>query len=213
MGAMPEPDTPTPTASAVYQLRVVLGAISPLIWRRLLVSGATSLAGLHDILGVCFGWSDEHLHRFVVRAADYDAYAGDDLRTVRLVDLGLRRTERLVYDYDLGVLWRHDIRVEQILTAEPGQPLPRCVGGRRAGPPEDCGGPWAFMELSQPYHIVKAVARAAQIIGTVLDDPTELGEHRAQLVALLPWLGLERFDRRAVNQALTGLTHIERSAA
>ena len=208
---MPAPDTAS--AATVYQLRVVLRQISPLIWRRLLISGATSLAGFHDILGVCFGWSDEHLHRFVVHGADYDAYAGDDLQRVRLVDLGLRRTERLVYDYDLGVLWRHDIRVEQILTAEPSQPLPRCVGGRRAGPPEDCGGPWAFMELSQPYHIVKAVTRTAQIIGTVLDDPTELGEHRAQLAALLPWLGLERFDRRAVNQALTGLTHIERSAA
>ncbi len=93
---MPEPDTPT--APAVYQLRVVLRAISSLIWRRLLVSGATSLAELHAILQAAFGWSDEHLHRFVIHGADYYAYAGDDLRGVRLVDLALRRTERFVYD-------------------------------------------------------------------------------------------------------------------
>ncbi len=69
------------------------------------------------------------------------------------------------------------------------------------------------MKLSQPHHISEVISRAAQIMGTILDDPTELGEHRAQLSALLPWLGLERFDRRAVNQALNWLTHIERSAA
>ncbi len=199
-----------PTAPVVYQLRVVLREISPIIWRRLLVGAGTSLAGLHEILQVAFGWSGEHLHRFVIHGADYDAH---DLRTVRLVDLGLRETEQFVYDYDLGVLWRHDIRVEQILAGEPGGCYPRCTGGRRAGPPEECGGPWAFMELSQPYRILEVVSRAAQIMGTLLDDMTQLGEHRDELTALYPWLSMERFDRRAVNRALAGLGQSERRAA
>jgi hypothetical protein len=88
---MPEPDLPP--SSTVYQLRVVLRGISPLIWRRLLVHGDASLADLHATLQVAFGWTDEHLHRFVVHGSDYDAYAGDDLRQVRLADLGLRVTE------------------------------------------------------------------------------------------------------------------------
>lgn len=209
---MPEPRTST--APAVYQLRVVLREITPIIWRRLLVRADTSLADLHDILQVAFGWSDEHLHRFVVQGAAYDdAVHGDDLAAVRLVDLGLRETERFVYDYDLGVLWRHDLRVEQIVGAEPGQRYPRCTGGRRAGPPEDCGGPWAFMELSQPHHIFDVISRAAQIMGALLDDMTQLGEHRAELAALYPWMTLERFDRRAVNRALAGVAQTERSAA
>lgn len=100
---MPEPRTST--APAVYQLRVVLREITPIIWRRLLVRADTSLADLHEILQVAFGWSDEHLHRFVVQGAAYDdAVHGDDLAAVRLVDLGLRETERFVYDYGLGVL-------------------------------------------------------------------------------------------------------------
>jgi len=203
---MPEPDTP-PT---VYQLRVVLREISPIIWRRLLVPAETTLAGLHDILQVAFGWSDEHLHRFVVHGADYDY----DLAAVRLVDLGLRETERFVYDYDFTDFWRHDLRVEQVLAAEPGRRYPRCTGGHRAGPSEDCGGPWAFMELSQPYRIFDVISRAAQIMGRILDgDISQLGEHREEMAALLPWLTLERFDRRATNRALARFAHTERSAA
>ena len=48
--------------STVYQLRVVLAGISPMVWRRLLVPAETSVAGLHAILQTAFGWSDERLH-------------------------------------------------------------------------------------------------------------------------------------------------------
>ena len=48
----------------VYELRVVLRGISPLIWRRVLVHSDTTLAYLHTILQILFAWSDEHLHSF-----------------------------------------------------------------------------------------------------------------------------------------------------
>jgi hypothetical protein len=50
-------------------------------------------------------------------------------------------------------------------------------------------------------------------MGTLLDDMTQLGEHRDELAALDPWLSLDRFDRRAVNRALAGLGDTERRAA
>ena len=129
---MPEPGTSLPV---VYLLRVVLRGISPLIWRRLLVAGDTSIAGLHDVLQVAFGWSGDHLHCFKVHGREYGlCYDGgpifrDDARRVRLCDLGLRVGERFVYDYDLGALWRHDLRVEQMLGPETGRSYPRCAGG------------------------------------------------------------------------------------
>jgi hypothetical protein len=43
----------------VYQLRIVLRGISPLIWRRLLVRGDTTLAQLHLMLQLSFEWSTE----------------------------------------------------------------------------------------------------------------------------------------------------------
>jgi len=36
--------------------------------------------------------------------------------------------------------------VEKIIPAEPGVTYPRCTGGRREAPAENCGGIWAFNE-------------------------------------------------------------------
>ncbi|MGH3846124.1 MAG: plasmid pRiA4b ORF-3 family protein [Pseudonocardiaceae bacterium] len=86
----------------MYQLRVVLRGISPLTWRRLLIPADTTIAGLHTILQTVFGWSGEHLHRFVIHSHEYGiAYCGgsgfrDDARTVRPGELGPpRRTVHL----------------------------------------------------------------------------------------------------------------------
>ena len=91
--------------ATVYQLRVVLRGISPLIWRRLLVPADITIADLHAVLQVAFGWTGNHLHRFVVHGREYGiSYVGgigfdDDPRQVRLGDLGLRCTERFTYHY------------------------------------------------------------------------------------------------------------------
>ena len=58
----------------VLQLRAVLRSISPLIWRRLLVRGDTSVARLHQILQIAFGWQDMHLHRFEIRGREYGVH-------------------------------------------------------------------------------------------------------------------------------------------
>ena len=55
------PGSRPPAGLFVYQLRVVLRGVSPLIWRRLLVRSDSSIADLHATLQLAFGWSDEHL--------------------------------------------------------------------------------------------------------------------------------------------------------
>jgi hypothetical protein len=101
-----------------------------------------------------------------------------------------------------------DLRVEQIRAAELGKQYPRCTGGRRAGPPEDWGGPWEFVQRTQQHLVFGALLRAAEIIGQLLDADTGdqltniLGADRDELAELLPLLGLELFDRKACNQAL-----------
>ena len=46
---------PTPNPPVVYQLRIRLDRISPLIWRRLLVTAETTIAELHATIQIAFG--------------------------------------------------------------------------------------------------------------------------------------------------------------
>jgi hypothetical protein len=55
----------------IYQLRIILRGISPLIWHRLLVRSETTLAQLHAILQILFAWSDEHLYSFHAHGREY----------------------------------------------------------------------------------------------------------------------------------------------
>jgi len=62
-------DQPQPSA-VVYQIKIVLRDCSPLIWRRLLVPGDTTIAELHPIVQTVMGWQDLHLHRFRVHGKE-----------------------------------------------------------------------------------------------------------------------------------------------
>jgi len=116
---------PTPNPPVVYQLCIRLNRISPLIWRCLLVTAETTIAELHATIQFAFGWSDSHLHCFVIHPKSYGiAYAGgmtfaDDPHQVRLAAFGFRMGERFTYEYNFHLPWRHEIRVEQIVALVP----------------------------------------------------------------------------------------------
>jgi hypothetical protein len=117
-------DAPRSGEARVYQLRVVVSGVSPLIWRRLVVAGDTTIAALHAILQTAFGWHGDHLHEFTIHGTGYGiSYVGgpgfrDDARAVRLADLGLRATERFTYSYNFFAPWRLDLRAcNKALTA------------------------------------------------------------------------------------------------
>ena len=55
----------------IYQLRIVLRDISPLIWRQVRVRSDICIAALHDVLQIVMDWSDTHLHRFCIHGKEY----------------------------------------------------------------------------------------------------------------------------------------------
>jgi hypothetical protein len=201
----------------VYQLRVVLAGISPMVWRRLLVPAETSIAGLHEILQTAFGWSDEYLHRFTIHAVEYGLWRPGSAgfsrgaRQVPLSGFGLRPGERFTYEYNFFAGWRHDIRVEEILLRSPRRRYPACTGGARQAPPENCGSPEEFLALRQRWPPVLIAARMGDIIVGLLDadgdTPADeaIGDQRDELARLLDLARLDKLDRAALNSALRAL--------
>lgn len=121
----------------VYQLKVVLAGIRPQIWRRVQVVSRTSLAQLHQILQRVMGWEDYHLHRFSLSEDE----------SLRLEQLISGESFTFSYIYDFGDEWVHQITVEKILPIQTEQPSPICLTGKRACPPEDCGGSWGYTAM------------------------------------------------------------------
>ena len=96
------------------------------------------------------------------------------------------------------------MRVEQILLLKAGRAYPRCVGGRRRVPPEDCGGPWAFLELRERYSLLTLAERLSALAECRLAVGCEAFVHDQyeDVQQLLEWLEIDRFDRRAANRRL-----------
>ncbi|NOR25109.1 MAG: hypothetical protein GQ542_12110 [Desulforhopalus sp.] len=142
-----------------------------------MVRSISIITDFHHILQITMGWSD-HLHMFRIHGKQYGtARTGglsfsDDLCRVRLNDFRFRINETFLYEYDFTDDWRHQIRVEDILAPDPLRHYPICIDGRRSCPPEDCGGPRAFMELRQQYSLGHIMMRLADIVDDsgYLDD-------------------------------------------
>jgi hypothetical protein len=155
-GAEQTADAPTAPdgVAAVFQIKVTLLNTKPPIWRRILVDGSTTLDGLHEVIQAAFGWWNCHLHEFEIGRTRYGVPDPDwdfgpatlDERTARL-DAVAGEGAALHYTYDFGDDWRHKVTVEKVGPVEPGTAVPDCIGGRRACPPEDCGGPWGYQDL------------------------------------------------------------------
>lgn len=164
----------------IYQLRIVLRDISPLIWRRLLVRSDTTLAHLHLMLQILFDWSNEHLHHFHIYGKDYGSN-GADTRHTPLHAFGFQRGERFRYVYNYYAHWQCDIRLEATLPCDPTRFYPVCTGGQRPAPPEHVHDAWAYLELLDEHRYpswdaLRVLADAAQV---VLDAPAHVSIREA----------------------------------
>ncbi len=105
------------------------------------------------------GWSDYHLHEFelvnpatglklLIGSPDED-FAEEVLPELNqnIADYFSMENQSAVYTYDFGDSWEHKIQLEKILPCENGIKYPICIKGKRACPPEDCGGTWGYEEL------------------------------------------------------------------
>jgi hypothetical protein len=137
--------------ATVYQLKIVLEGIRPQIWRRGVVPADIRLSHLHDVFQITMGWTDSHLHAFTIGELEYsmpyEALDTEDERRVRLSSLVTGAGTPFQYQYDCGDDWQHAVQVEKIRPAAPDTLVPSCLAGKRACPPEDCGGIPGYAQL------------------------------------------------------------------
>jgi hypothetical protein len=165
INAPPENNTPTD----VYQLKITLREVSePSVWRRVTVPAETRLDSLHYMIQDAMGWEGGHAHMFTVGRRMYGDPAAElsDEGKVTLRDLLSRRGSKLLYTYDFGDDWEHDVVFEE---RDHGAGAPRCLEGEGMCPPDDCGGASGYAQLKE-----------------ILADPGD-EEHED----MLEWMGLD----------------------
>jgi hypothetical protein len=168
------------TAHAVYHLRVALEHTDPPVWREIQIHNCT-LDELHQLLQAAMGWHGTHPYEFRLSGVQYavlpenvgslPAHIGDAESTYlnQVIPLGYRQFS-FKYTYDFNDAWEHSICVEGIVPADHRQSYPVCLTGKRACPPEGCGGAKRYAEML-----------------AILADPAD--EHHGSVAE---WLG--RFD-------------------
>lgn len=147
----------------VFQFLIMLKDIKPAIWRRIQVPDTYSFWDLHVAITDCLGWLDYHLHVFrivnpstgnenLIGIPDEDryddapeTYPGWERKIARYFKPGT--CEACEYEYDFGDGWVHEIRLEQVVSRQPGVKYPLCIDGKNACPPEDCGGPYGYQRF------------------------------------------------------------------
>ncbi len=178
----------------ILQLRIALRDSCPPIWRRIQIDANHSFLDLHNVLQLTMGWESEHTFQFVVNGLSltesslFEDVLGDDAREFQVGELLTQTGQHVLYRYDMGDNWLHDVQLEAILTAEGMPPVPFCTGGENACPPENCAGIDGYNNLLD-----------------VLADADHI-EHRE----LREWVGYEfeptYFSRKTVNKALLDWT-------
>jgi hypothetical protein len=193
-----------------------------MVWRRVRVPATMTLREFHGVLQVAMGWEGIHLYQFVVHAARYGSWE----LTAESPDIGidalkLRKGSRFVYEYDLNVPWEHEVRLEDRAAAEPRTHYPRCIGGAGNCPPEDSGGPEAWMrqedealglglddDLVTAMEFIKDISDSGSF--AVLDDADRADEFRELLFRIGRRNALlgRAFKLRKVNERLRRDEHL-----
>ena len=179
-------------AETIYRVHVALREIDPPIWRLIEVSSHATLKQFHCTLQIAMGWKNAHLHEYIVSGLRYgtpDPHYNEPDEVLPETGIRLKRVlstsgTKLLYLYDFGDSWEHDITLVASFPPERGVTYPRLLDGDRSCPPEDAGG-------------VRGYARLLEI----LVDP----EHR-DFEHMRTWVGphfiAEVFSVVAVNRLL-----------
>lgn len=182
--------------SKILQLKITLKGTEPAVFRTVQIPSTINFLDLHYIIQVVMLWENSHLHEFkfkdyrisqLFEENDEDWAEGViDSRDVIVGDV-ISKGDKLIYEYDFGDSWIHEIKVEKELPNVPEMFFPRCIDGAMQSPPEDCGGIYGFQNLVELMN----------------------GEKNDEYEEMVEWLGEPfdptEFDMDMINEILADL--------
>jgi hypothetical protein len=148
-----------PTQALILRFRVELLQTDPLVWREIEIVGDATFWGLHVAIQDAMGWQDYHLHRFTIphpRTRKEQVFGIHNLHqdcddppgwATQIASMFTLNNPVARYEYDFGDNWQHSVTLVEVSTRDFRAKYPRCTGGARACPPEDCGGVHRFAEI------------------------------------------------------------------
>lgn len=172
----------------ILKLRIKILDIEPEIYREILIKNDITFKKVHEIIQLSFGWTNSHLYNFDVNGILFSMpdkeFEHNDLDVKnKVTEFLIEKGQKALYTYDFGDNWEHEIEIVDVLKQEKGIRYPKCLGGRRNGPPEDCGGIPGYED--------------------VIDALT--GKDKSEYEDLLEWLGdydPEKFDIDKINKTI-----------
>jgi hypothetical protein len=139
--------------SARVLLTIALPEIRPPVWREIIVPTDIPLDRLHDVFQIAMGWQDCHLYEFTIgdRRFSEDPDDGEPSGAVRLGEVLAEANGVFAYTYDFGDGWQHLVKVSEPKPEDDDAQfgVVVCVGGKRACPPENIGGPPGYEEFCE----------------------------------------------------------------
>ena len=181
---------------SIMQLRIQLTDVHPPVWRRILVPTTIRYDQLNIIIQLAFGWTNSHLHSFVVdhyHSIQYLPEGGKDyFSNTRFTNEYLiypdLKLGSVTYTYDFGDNWEHKIKLEKMLSVDelPSSQLPYCIGGRGATRMEDT-------RIGDSYNGEANMPFDKEVLNELLDEYVTAGEmlleYDGQLLgdSLFPW--------------------------
>lgn len=140
-----------------YQVKITLKGSKPSIWRQVLIPSDLSLPDFHKVIQTTMGWTNSHLHQFIKNRTYYAPKMPDDIfwdeadnvdySKLKISDLLKKEKEKIIYEYDFGDGWEHEIVLEKIEDDAMNKKDVTCLKGKNSCPPEDCGGIWGYYDM------------------------------------------------------------------
>lgn len=154
----PIPDADKKSLLIRVQIR---GVKKPPLWREVKIPANLNFENLHDVIQILFGWTNSHMWQFekapysrgyriappVPEDMDFGEDPTDIAHETPVTMVLKEKGDKMIYLYDFGDDWVHDITVKQVMDEQ--SEFPVCTAWKSDNPMEDCGGPWGYEDLRE----------------------------------------------------------------